>query len=93
MIIILVMTCLNVSNSNSNIIVIVIFKTELIIIVIIKFFLKIIVIPGFKSYKILLNKCENPSTHSSQDLMEILDTILQRKLKFSFILLMILVFL
>ena len=48
--------------------------------------------PGFKSYKILFNKFENPSTHSSQDLMEILDTILQRKLKFSFILLMILVF-
>ena len=48
--------------------------------------------PGFKSYKILLNKFENPSTHSSQDLMEILDTILQSKLKFSFILLMILVF-
>jgi hypothetical protein len=49
-------------------------------------------IPGFKSYKILLNKFENPFTHSSQDLMEILDTILQNKLKFSFILLMILVF-
>ena len=48
--------------------------------------------PGFKSYEILLNKFENPSTHSSQDLMEILDTILQSKLKFSFILLMILVF-
>jgi len=48
--------------------------------------------PGFKSYKILLNKFEDPSTHSSQDLMEILDTILQNKLKFSFILLMILVF-
>ena len=48
--------------------------------------------PGFKSYKILLNKFENPSTHSSQDLMEILDTILQSKLKFSFILLNILVF-
>jgi len=49
--------------------------------------------PGFKSYKIFLNKFENPSTHSSQDLMEILDTILKSKLKFSFILLMILVFL
>jgi len=48
--------------------------------------------PGFKSYKILLNTFENPSTHSSQDLMEILDTILQSKLKFFFILLMILVF-
>jgi hypothetical protein len=42
--------------------------------------------------EILLNKFENPTTHSSQDLIEILDTILQSKLKFSFILLMILVF-
>ena len=42
--------------------------------------------PGFKSYRILLNKFEDPSTHSSQDLMEILDTILQSKLKFSFVL-------
>ncbi len=48
--------------------------------------------PGFKSYKILLNKFENPFTHSSQDLMEILDAILKSKLKFSFILLIILVF-
>jgi len=46
---------------------------------------------GFKSYKILLNKFENPSIHSSQDLMEILGTILQSKLVFSFFLLMILV--
>ena len=48
--------------------------------------------PGFKSYKILLKKFENPSTHSSQDPMEIFDTILKSKLKFPFILLMILVF-
>ena len=48
--------------------------------------------PGFKSYKILLNKFEKPSTHSSQDLMEILDTILESKLKCYFILLMISVF-
>ena len=48
--------------------------------------------PVFKSYKILLNKFENPFTHSSQDLMEILDTNLKCKLKFSFILLIILVF-
>ncbi len=34
-------------------------------------------VPGFKSCKILFNKFENPSTHSSQDLMEILETILQ----------------
>ena len=46
-------------------------------------------IPLLILLKILLNKFENTSTHSSQDLMEILGTILQSKLKFSFILLMI----
>ena len=48
--------------------------------------------PDYKSYKILLNKFEYPSTHSTQDLMEILDISLQNKLKFSFVLLIILFF-